>query len=122
MGFRATDDDEDTPEQVVDGVVSTREATLDEEGTAFVDICRHLRQLGATEVRAGSFRAVFPVAAGAPEAAPAAAPQPVVTRVQIGAKRKEPEKLEQYEGEQLSEADKERRREFAHIADLVGRG
>lgn len=66
LGFRATDDDEDTPEQVVDGVVSTREPTLAEDCAAFVGMCRDLRELGCNEVRAGSFRAVWPVQPVAP--------------------------------------------------------
>lgn len=60
MGFRATDEDEDTLETVVDGVASEREPTLAEQGAAFVDLAKQLRDLGCVEVRAGDFRAVWP--------------------------------------------------------------
>lgn len=61
LGFRATDDDSEPTPEVRDGVASEREPTLAEDGAAFVDVCKQLRELGCVEVRAGSFRAVWPV-------------------------------------------------------------
>jgi hypothetical protein len=66
MGFRATDEDDDTPGQVVDGVASTREPSPAELNEAFVDLCSSLRSMGCCEVRAGEFRAVWPVQPASP--------------------------------------------------------
>lgn len=76
----------------------------------FVSLCKELREMGATEVRAGEFAAVFATSAPALGVA--------VTKVQLGPpKPKAPsEPLEIFEGEQLSEADKERRRRYREIA------
>jgi len=120
IGFCASDDDADDATQVVDGTATTAELTPQQHCELFVELCTKLRALGATEVRAERYRAVF----GGAVSAPVVSAGPVVTRVPIGPKRepKKEEPLALYEGEQLSEADKDRRRQFAHIADLVGRG
>lgn len=119
MGFRATDDDADADEaaQVVDGTATTAELTPQQHGELFVDLCTKLRALGATEVRAERYRAVF----GGAVTAPVASAGPVVTRVPIGApKPKQPEeKLELYEGERLTEEEKAARREKRRIAELL---
>lgn len=60
MGFRATDEDEDTPETVVDGVASERDLSPAEHVDLFVGLCERLRAMGAIEVRAEQFRAVWP--------------------------------------------------------------
>lgn len=66
IGFRASDEDDDTPGQVVDGVASEREPSLAKQGAAFVAMAKELRELGCVEVRAGDFRAVWPAQAASP--------------------------------------------------------
>lgn len=58
MGFRATDDDEPAPE-VRDGVASERELSPAERVELFVGLCERLRAMGAIEVRANEYRAVW---------------------------------------------------------------
>lgn len=113
LGFRANDDDEDTPEQVVDGVASEREPTLEEQGAAFVAVAKQLRELGCVEVRAGDWRAVWPVHAHQPP--------PVVHRVPVGPKESAPppRQLERYEGEKLTAEDRERRQYHEDVKALV---
>jgi hypothetical protein len=83
----------------------------------FVSLCERLRELGAVKVSAGEFFAQWPPAK---QAAIETAP-PVVTRVQLGPKPKPvEEQLTVHEGEQLSEADKERRRGYRRLAELEG--
>lgn len=117
MGFRATDDADD----VVVGTASRAELTPEQHCALFVDLCTKLRAMGATEVRAEQFRAVFAPAMSMPSVSvsPVPAPAVTVTRVQLGPKPPE-EKLEAFEGEQLSEADKERRRGYRRLAELEG--
>jgi hypothetical protein len=117
LGFRATDGDDESTLQVVDGSVSSAGLTPEQHCDLFVDLCTKLRALGATEVRAEGYRARFDAQ---PAPHPTAAPGVVVTRVQLGPKPKPDkppaEKLELYEGEQLSEADKDRRRKYRDVA------
>lgn len=116
IGYRATDEDEDTSHEVVDGVASTREPTLAEQGAAFVDVCRQLRELGVVEVRAGDFRAVWPVER-------AASTGPSLVRVALGGERAERPKPEPthevYEGERPSAEVVAARRGREEIRRLV---
>jgi hypothetical protein len=118
LGFRATDGDDESTLQVVDGSVSSAGLTPEQHCDLFADLCTKLRALGATEVRAERFRARFDAQPAAqPAAQNTAAPGVVVTRVQLGPRPKAPEEaLTVHEGEQLSEADKERRRRYRDIA------
>lgn len=63
MGFRATDDDDEPVPEVRDGVASERELSPAEHVELFVGLCERLRAMGAVEVRAEQFRAVWPVQA-----------------------------------------------------------
>lgn len=120
MGFRATDDDADEAAQVVDGIATTAELTPQQHCELFVELCTKLRALGATEVRAERYRAVFPTTVSHTNAYPTTLTVPV-TRVPIGPKPRQPEeKLELYDGERLTEEEKAARREKRRIAELLG--
>lgn len=64
IGFRATDEDDDEPTpEVRDGVASERELSPAEHVELFVGLCERLRGMGAIEVRANEYRAVWPAPA-----------------------------------------------------------
>lgn len=116
IGFRATDSDEDAPGEVVDGVASTRELSPAEHCDLFVDLCKRLRELGAIEVRAAEYRAVWPVER-------AATTGPSLVRVALGGERAERTKPEPthevYEGERPSAEVVAARRGRDEIRKLV---
>lgn len=58
VGFNVDDEDEKAPD-VRDGQASERELSPAEHCDLFVSLCERLRALGAVEVRADRFRAVF---------------------------------------------------------------
>jgi hypothetical protein len=116
LGFRATDDDsDDAPSEVRDGVASEREPGLREQSTVFLDLCRELREMGVSEVRAGDFRAVWPTQ-------PSAAGLSVV-RVPLTkpTEPKPPEPTyEAYEGERPTPETQRARADRERIRKLVG--
>lgn len=59
VGFRVCDDGEEATPEVRDGTASERELSPAEHCDLFVKLCERLRALGAVEVRAEKFRAVF---------------------------------------------------------------
>jgi hypothetical protein len=116
LGFRATDDDsDDAPSEVRDGVASERELSPAEHCDLFVGLCERLRAMGAVEVRANEYRAVWPTQ-------PASSGLNVV-RVPLTkpteAKPPEPT-YEAYEGERPTPETQRARADRERIRKLVG--
>jgi hypothetical protein len=113
IGFGNTDEDAGTP-GVLEGDSHMTES-VERDAKLFLQLCKDLRELGATDVKLGSMRARF--GASAPAAQPTA-----IIRVPVGVQERNPEpeeKLELYPGEVLTSEDKARRREQQRIRDLV---
>jgi len=94
---------------------------IPEHRAAFVELCKQLREMGATKVTCGEYAAEFASATPTQQ-------QPTVLRIPVGPQhvapaeqpKPEPEEpFELYPGEKLTTEDKERRRNQREIMKAV---